>query len=75
MQYYQVLLIEINVISHMMLDVSGSKFPSSSLTNFFLGKMICRENGEGKTGSRYDVQVKVYKLSQWKKKEARGLQS
>ena len=75
MQYDQVLLIEINVISHMMLDVSGSKFPSSSLTNFFLGKMICRENGEGKTGSRYDVQVKVYKLSQWKKKEARGLQS
>ena len=50
-------------MSHMMLDVSGSKFPSSRLTNFFLGKMICRENGEGKTGSRYEVQVKVDKLS------------
>ena len=62
-------------MSHIMLDVSGSKFPSSRLTNFFLGKMICRENGEGKTGSRYEVQVKVDKLSQWKKKEARGLQS
>ena len=61
-------------MSHVMLDVSGSEFPSSRLTNFFLSKMICRENGEGKTGSRYDVQVKVDKLSQWKKKEARGLQ-
>ena len=58
----------------MMLDVSGSKFPSSRLSDFFLSKMIGRKNGEGKTCSRYDVQVKVDELSQWKKKEARGLQ-
>ena len=66
---------KINLISHMMLDVSGSKFPSSRLTDFFLRKMIGRKYGEGKTGSRYNVQVKVDKLSQWKKKEARSLQS
>ena len=41
----------------MMLDVSGSKFPGSRLTDFFCSKMIGGEHGKREAGSRYDVQV------------------
>ena len=61
-----------NLMSHMIIDVvSGYIFPSSRLTDL----VQSQKYGEGKTCSRYDMHVKVDKLSQWKKKEARGLQS
>ena len=40
-----------------MLDVTGSKLPGSSLTNFFCSKMIGGEHRKEKTGSRYDMKV------------------